>query len=138
VVLDPLIDRFEEVSEPELRIQVALALRNNTVPVYRLDREEEARTVHDYMVTRFGEDALAGFDELVKRYAKATEPHMRELVVSMLHGKTVVLRNLGRRGEALPVLNELITCFQDDENTNIQMVVSDARERRKETINEKE
>jgi predicted RNA-binding protein Jag len=63
---------------------------------------------------------------------------MRELVVSMLHGKTVVLRNLGRRGEALSVLNELITCFQDDENTNIQMVVSDARERRKETINEKE
>jgi hypothetical protein len=95
------------------------------------------RTVDDYMVTRFGEDALAGFDEIVKRYAKATEPHMRELVVSMLHGKTVVLRNLGRRGEALPVLNELITCFQDDENTNIQMVVSDARERRKETINEK-
>ena len=54
---------------------------------------------------------------------------MRELVVSMLHGKTVVLHNLGRRGEALPVLNQPITCFQDDENTNIQMVVSDARRR---------
>jgi hypothetical protein len=56
----------------------------------------------------------------------------------MLHGKTVVLRNLGRRGEALAVLNELITCLQDDENTNIQIAVCDARERRNETINEKD
>jgi hypothetical protein len=36
---------------------------------------------------------------------------------------------------ALPVLTELITRFQDDENTNIQMIVSDAREAREEIIN---
>jgi hypothetical protein len=109
-------------------------LRNKTVALYRLDREEEAKSVHDDMVTRFGEDALAGFDELVRRYANATEPHMRELVVSMLHGKAVVLTDLGRRDEALPVLTELIARFQDDENTNIQMIVADASEVREEMV----
>jgi hypothetical protein len=82
------------------------------------------------MVIRFGEDALAGFDELTRRYATATEPHMRELMASLLHGKALVLNDLGRQDDALPVLNELITHFEDDENTNIQMIVADAREGR--------
>jgi hypothetical protein len=58
------------------------------------------------------------------------------MVVSVLHGKATVLRDLGRLDEALPVFTELITRFEDDESTNIQMVVADAREAREEMINE--
>lgn len=128
MVLDQLIGRFEDANDPELRIQVALALRNKEVALLQLGRAEEAQSVHDDMVTRFGEDALAGFDEIGRRYAQADEPQMRELLVSMLHGKAMLLSDLGRQDEAVPVLTELIARFDDDVNTNIQMIVADSRE----------
>jgi L-rhamnose isomerase len=81
-----------------LRIQVALALGNKAVVLYQLGHKEEAQSVHDDMVTRFGEDALAGFDEFARRYAKANG--------------------------------------QDDDNTNIQTIIADAREVREKILEE--
>jgi two-component system OmpR family response regulator len=134
VPLDELIARFEDddptlrstAAERRLRTQVAFALRDKAVALYRLGRDEEAKAAEDEMVTRFGEDALAGFDELSSRYAQANDPHMRELLVSALQGKAVVLSGLDRPNEALQVLTELIDRFQHDKNPEIQNIVAEA------------
>jgi len=135
VPLDALIAGFQDADptsrstaeERRLRTQVAFALRDKAVALYRLGRDEEAKAAEDEMVTRFGEDALAGFDELSSRHTNATDPQMRELLVSALQGKAVVLAGLDRQDEALQVLTELIERFQNDENPDIQNIVAEAR-----------
>ena len=135
VPLNELIAGFQDdhptlrstAAERRLRTQVAFALRDKAVALYRLGREQEAKTAEDEMVTRFGEDALAGFDELSSRHANANDPHLRELLVSALQGKAAVLSGLDRQDEALQVLTELIDRFQNDKNPDIQNIVTEAR-----------
>jgi tetratricopeptide (TPR) repeat protein len=132
VTLDELVDRFQAASEPELRRPVALALTNKVMALGRLGCGDEAERVFEDLVTRFGEEALVMFDESAKRFANASEPAAREQVASALYRKAWVLGDLGRKDEALSVLDELIARFEDDENANIQNVVSGAHEAREE------
>ncbi len=46
----------------------------------------------------------------------------------------MVLCQLGRTGEALATLSELITQLEDDPNPNIQVTVSDARQAREQIM----
>ena len=68
------------------------------------------------------------FDGTASHFANASEPQEREGLASALYGKALALEKLDRRDEALSTLTELIARFEDDENENVQDVVSDARE----------
>ncbi len=95
----------------------------------RLGREDEAGSVHDDMVERFGEEALAMFDN-------ASDPRARGQVATVLARKALILRDLGRRDEALRTLSEVIGRFDEDENADVKMIVSEAREALEEMIDE--
>jgi tetratricopeptide (TPR) repeat protein len=135
-VFDTLVARFEDAPEFELRAQVALALTNKSMALHALGHEEESLSVREDMVSRFGEVALVAFDNSIKQFAQATEPKLREQLASVLYNKARVLNDLGRPNEALPVLTELITRFDSDENPTIQVTVSSAREARDEMIDD--
>jgi tetratricopeptide (TPR) repeat protein len=133
-VLNDLIERFEDDPESALRRQVTIALTNKVAALENLGREEESEGVFQDMLTRFGEEALTMFDGTTSHFANASEPQEREGLALALYGKALALSKLGRQDEALPVLTELITHLQDDENPNVQDVVSEAREAREEMV----
>jgi pentatricopeptide repeat protein len=127
-VLGEMVERFEGDPDPALRKQVTIALANKVTALDDLDREDESAEVFQDMLTQFGEEALTMFDGTASHFANASEPQEREGLASALYGKALALEKLDRRDEALSTLTELIARFEDDENENVQDVVSDARE----------
>lgn len=127
-ILDALVTRFQDSLDPPLREQVALALCNKVVALDALGQELQAVAVHQQMVSGFGEEALAVLDQPARYFSSQDEPHVREHLASALYSKTRILRDLGRRPEALLVLTSLIARFQDDDDQNIHLILTDARE----------
>ena len=78
--------------------------------------------------------ALAIFEGAASNFANSSEPQQRKALPSALYAKALALDKLGRQDEAVLVLAELIERFQDDENPEIQNVVSEAREAREEML----
>jgi tetratricopeptide (TPR) repeat protein len=135
-IFDALIERFGDSEEPALRREVAFALSNKATALARLGREDEALSVHEDRVERFAEESLSLFGETADRLAGATEPQDRVELLAALHGEAIMLRELGRQDEALPVLNELIARFEGEEDAVIREAVSIARQARQELIDD--
>lgn len=126
-MFDTIIDWFQDTRDQELRGLVALAFTNKAVALSRLGREEESMRIHEEMVSRFGEDALVAFDQHMGHYEKSDDLKTRAQLISTLYSKASVLSSLKREAEALDVLRELITRFEDDDDPRIQITVSGAR-----------
>ena len=59
------------------------------------------------------EEEIAVYDELIKRFGEATEPGVREQVVTAMRSKGFVLGTLNRSEEEIAVYDELIKKFGD-------------------------
>jgi len=75
-------DDFGESTEPFVRIQVVNAFLNRGVALVNLGRPEEA---------------IAEWDELVRRFGKDTEQVIMELVAKALSRRVVTLGSLGHK-----------------------------------------
>lgn len=135
-VLDEMIKHFEDAFEPALRKQVTLALNSMVTALAQLGRDEESDETFHKLAVQFGDEALVLFDETAVHLAKASEPHEREQLASVLIARAGILGDMGRQSEALPLLAELIARFEDDENAAVQDIVSEAREARDEMVND--
>jgi tetratricopeptide (TPR) repeat protein len=125
-LLDALVTRFQHHAEPALREQVALALTNKVLALEALGLEDDALAVHADMVARFGEDALHILDAPAAHFAAAADPQVREHLAAALYSKARILAALGRWGEALLALGDLIARFQHDQDPEILTIVSEA------------
>jgi tetratricopeptide (TPR) repeat protein len=72
------------------------------------------------------EDAIAAYDELVRRTGGARELGLRENAVRALFNKGASLRGLDRREEAIDVYDELIRRFASDTEPSFDIAVSKA------------
>jgi tetratricopeptide (TPR) repeat protein len=124
--LDTLISTSGDALGPSLRAQVVLALHNKAIALARLERAAESASVHDDLVRRFGKEALKIFDEQAAHYVNFETRAAQEQAASMLYSKAWVLSDLGRRDEAIDVLDELLVRFTSDPNPVVQRVVGEA------------
>jgi tetratricopeptide (TPR) repeat protein len=127
---DAVVARLEGEDDPALRRRVVLAMSNGVVAFTQLNRLDEASATHRDMVTRFGEDAIATFEELASEFAGAVEPEQRRHAIGALVNKAGVLGELDRPDDAVAALTELIDRFEDDPDEVIQKFVAAAREQR--------
>jgi tetratricopeptide (TPR) repeat protein len=136
-VLDASIARFADAPAPQLREQVALALRNKigTLELARL--EESSPIVDEDRLTSAGEEALAMLDELARGYSQTDRVEVRDALVVMLYVRAGVLRTIDRRDEAIRTLNDLITRFEADEDEDVRVNVQSARLERELIVGER-
>jgi tetratricopeptide (TPR) repeat protein len=97
-VYDALIARFEDATEPALRLPVAKALVNKGATLDQLNRSEEE---------------IAVYDALIARFEDATEPALRLPVAKALVNKGATLGRLNRSEEEIAVYDALIARFED-------------------------
>lgn len=134
-LLDAIVARFQGSQDPALRRQVALALYNKSLALDALGLEDESLAVHADMVARFGEDALAVLERPATHFAAATEPQVREHLAVALYSRARILIALTRLDDAVITLTELIAGFQEDDDSDILMIVSEARADSEQIIN---
>jgi methyltransferase (TIGR00027 family) len=94
---------FAEIEDMDLR---AMAVRY-------FPRERVGHGAHVIRAKLRGrsEDAIAAYDDLLTRFATATELPLRELVANALLNKGVTLSALGRSEDAIAVYDDLLTRF---------------------------
>jgi tetratricopeptide (TPR) repeat protein len=129
-VFEAIVDRFADAGDPALRRRVVLAMSNSVVALMALLRFDEATATHEELAARFGEDAIATFDEVATRLADAAAPELRRHAAGALANKAGVLRGLDRRDEARSAFTELIDRFADDQDETIQELVAQANDHR--------
>ena len=132
---DVLIERCRQAG-PEPRKRAVLALNNKIAAFKHLGRIDDALACHRHLVEDFGIEALAAFDDTIRRFIDAGEPEQREALAGALWGKAGLLRELNRREEAIAVLTELIDRFDNEEHPVIAHVVASAREGRDHLLEE--
>jgi tetratricopeptide (TPR) repeat protein len=91
---------------------VAWALVNKGIALGELKRHEEA---------------MAVFDEVVRRFGEATEPDLRERVARALVSKGVVLGQLKRHEEEITVYDEVVRRFGEATEPGLREQVRRAR-----------
>jgi tetratricopeptide (TPR) repeat protein len=120
-ILDASIARFLGAPAPALREHVALALRNKLGALECLRREETSASVDEDMVTRCGEEALAMLDELGRGYSQTDGQEVLEMLLVILRARASVLCDIDRRDEAVRILSELITRYENDEHEDVRL-----------------
>ncbi len=98
-------------ADPRLRELVARALLMKGFTLAILDRFEEA---------------IALYDEVVRRFADAKEPFFRERVANALSGKGNALRVLGRNEEAIAIYDSVVSRFADAKEPALREEVAKA------------
>jgi tetratricopeptide (TPR) repeat protein len=128
---DDLVNRFGGASEPMIREAVAdgLLQKGNALALF-----QKKETEHDYLLDlmNFDDDdgggsakrlpveeqvkkeaAVVTYDELLKRFADASEPAVRQAAAVGLFSKVVVLDDLSRHDEAVAAYTDLLDQFGD-------------------------
>ena len=98
-------------SAPHCEIRVARALLSKGVTLGALNRHEEA---------------IAAYDELVKRFGEAEEPVLRERVAKALINKGFNLRALNRTEEAITAYDEVVKRFGESDDQALRERVARA------------
>jgi tetratricopeptide (TPR) repeat protein len=111
--LDSILERYSksETDEPKIRLGVARALVNKGIALGSLDR---------------GEDEIAVYDEVIRRFGNAEELPFREEVARALVNKGITLRSLGRGEDEITVYDEVIRRFGDAEELPLREQVARA------------
>ena len=92
--------------KPALREQVATALVNKGITLGTLNRSEEA---------------IAVYDDVVKRFGEATEPALRELVAKALVNKGVILLQQRKNIQALQCFSGVVEFCGDTQGAGLQL-----------------
>ena len=134
--------------------RVAEALFDSALALGRLGRSEDAITVYDEVVARFGqapepvlrelvakalynkawtlgqlgrsEDAITVCGEVVARFGEATELGLRESVARALVNKGATLGELGRTEEAITVFDQVVERFGEATELGLREYVATA------------
>jgi tetratricopeptide (TPR) repeat protein len=129
---DELLASFGEAKDLELRNHVAEGLCNKADALGKLGRWEAALSVDEQVIESFDDAPTGGAWPLSHKAVALSElgqleQATRAQLISTLYSKASVLSSLEREAEALDVLRELITRFEDDDDPRIQITVSGAR-----------
>ncbi|HEX5885439.1 MAG TPA: SIR2 family protein [Pyrinomonadaceae bacterium] len=139
-IRDELVER-QVIETPAMQVRVANALVNKGITLGSLNRSEEAISVYDDVLQRFGDaaepalraqlaNALVGkgfrlgtlnrseeeitvYDEVLQRFGEATEPALRAHVAKALVNKGITLSSLNRHEEEITVYDEVLQRFGD-------------------------
>lgn len=106
-------DRFPEgdIFEPAIQLKVHSAIFNKGVVLAQLGRAEEA---------------IASYDELVRRSGATPGRGLRDSAVRALFNKGASLAEMDRREEAIAVYDELVKRFADAEEPTVHVAVGKA------------
>jgi hypothetical protein len=115
-VFESVVERARHSDDAELRKRAVPALTNKFMTFGHLGREDEALAAHRELAERFGAEALAAYDEQIKRFADAVEPTQRHALRAALTNKASLLMELGRRKEAIALQEQLLAWFEGDED----------------------
>ena len=135
-----------------LLVQIAKALVNKGITLGKLNRNEEAISVYEEVIKRFGEstetalqkqvanalfnkgarfgklnrdeDVISAYEEVVKRFGDSKENAVQEQVASALFNKGVRFGKLNRNEEAISAYEEVVNRFDDLKETAIQKQVA--------------
>jgi tetratricopeptide (TPR) repeat protein len=163
-VYDDIVSRLANAKEPGLREQIAMALVNKGFTVGALGRSEEAITVYDEVVSRFAdanepalrepvamalvnrgfrlgtlgrsEEAIAVYDGVVFRFSDDKEPALRERVAKAILYRGMAHESSGDKEIALASYVDVLARFGGDKGSEIEALVSQARNKRDSLRNE--
>ncbi|MDE2623736.1 MAG: tetratricopeptide repeat protein, partial [Betaproteobacteria bacterium] len=133
-------------------VEIASGLFNSGFALEQMERNEEAVTIYEEVVQRFGsesevalrelvakalvnkgftlakldrdEEAIAVYDEVVRRFGEATEAALREKVVMALVNKGFVLGKLDRSEEEIACYDEVVRRFGEATETALREQVA--------------
>ncbi len=71
-------------------------------------------------------DAIATYDEVVRRFGDAANPALKELVAKVLVSKGFALGEEGRRTDAIATYDEVVQCFGDAAEPSLKVLVAKA------------
>ncbi len=71
-------------------------------------------------------EAIAAYDDLVKRFGESTELRLRELVATALRNKGVTLGDMGKSEEGVAVHDDVVKRFGESKELPLQEQVADA------------
>jgi hypothetical protein len=128
VVLDAIIARLESDADPDLRKLVARALMKNGIVLAQVGRLSETERAHELLVNEFGDEAIAAIDDDERTLASITDPLNRGFLAASLLMNVEILDDLGREKESRTACADLITRFEQDEDSSVAAVVAYARE----------
>ncbi len=148
--LDSILELYGKsgANEPKAQSEMARAFVIKGIALRNLDRGEEAITVYDEVIRRFGDaeelplreqvaralvnkgfavrrlgrskEAITVYDEVISRYGNAEELPLRERVARALVNKGFALEGLGRKEEAITIYDEMISRFGDAEELSLR------------------
>ena len=147
VLLDELLLRFGQSTNPTLLGLVAFAFVNKGALFAQLNRPQDALATFDEMLRLFGQnenpetlgcvaqalfnkglalrklhrpqDALATWDEVVRRFAESENATVVEVVAKALFNKGDVLVDMDRLEDALTVWDEAFRRFGESQNPDV-------------------
>jgi tetratricopeptide (TPR) repeat protein len=132
-VIDWLARRFAGSTDSAIRRQLMQSAMNKALALSRLGRDYETEAVQQDLLERFGEEALELAGEHAG-HAAAVEGHEAELQrVASLYSRAWFLHNLGRREEAIVVLNGILdNDAEEPDDERLGEVIEAVRELREE------
>ena len=165
-VYEDLMRRFADGKEPAMREHIANALFNKGIALGSLGRNEEEIAVFDNVVSRFAsakepavrdavasalfnkgftlgslgrsEEAIPVYDDVVSRFVGAKEPTVRGQVAQAILYRGMTYESSGEREIALANYEEILARFGGSEGSEIEALVSRARDKRDKLRNEGE
>jgi methyltransferase (TIGR00027 family) len=111
---------FAEIEDIDL---AAMALRYFGTPMERVG--VGTHVIRAKLLGR-SEDAIAAYDDLLSRFAAATELPLRELVANAVFNKGVALRALGRSEDAIAAYDDLLSRFAAATELPLRELVANA------------
>jgi tetratricopeptide (TPR) repeat protein len=123
-----LVAAVDDSDGPQVRRIAALGLQNGIESLTAEGRAAEAAEALAHLVTRFGEELLAYYDEVIAGIGDAD----RDTRLGLRYRRGELLHAMGRTDEALHAYIEIISEFGGDDDARVQLVIDRARERRAE------
>jgi tetratricopeptide (TPR) repeat protein len=127
-VYDTLITHLDQAETADLRNRLILATSNKVEALMMLDRGEEAMTVHNELLERFGDEVPKAFADAAAR--NEYDETAKAVVAGMLLKQALALAELDHIDQALVAVNNLIDRFSDDEGPEFERVLGMAHELR--------
>ena len=153
-ILEEIVTRFGEATDPLVMQVVAKAMHNTGTTLGEMGRVEEALVASDEAITRFGsstdpvllgavagsvvnkavalgelgraEEALVAYDAVITRFGQADEQVLVQSVAGALFNKGVELQQLGRLEEAVAVYEEVTARLGESKDPIVMQEVARA------------
>ena len=147
-----IIRKFDDASEDDLRLLVAVAMGSRAAALYQSQRYEEALIAYEEIVRRFGaaeeppfrgvvaramlnrgaalsaakrfEEEIVAYEEVVSKFGQSEEPSLREPVARAMVNRGVALSGAKRFEEAIIACEEVVSKFGQSEEPSLRRQVA--------------